>query len=103
MVSKFLEKRVDLFTEEDKTEFTNKVKLEYYLLESEEMQRGEFAGKEVYGIEIVKNDGSGYCESETVKNLFQCRESTRLLLKKLAANRVTPVSLYEVLDDIIGA
>lgn len=103
MLSKFLEKKLEVSTKDGEINLEKPMQLEYFLLESEVKDRGELHGKKVYGIEVVKNDGKGCYETEMVKDLFNCRESTKALLDKLADNMVTPVSLFYILDDLIGA
>lgn len=102
MISKFLEKKVDLLTKDNELELKNPIYLEYFLVESHGSHCDGAEGKKAYGIEIVKSDGKGNYESEMVKNIYNCRESTRSLLDKLAENTVTPVCLLEILDDMIG-
>lgn len=101
MISRKLERTVKLIPDENPNDIQEKIELEYYLLESEIHDLEELNGKTAYGIEIVKNL-SGIIEKEKVKNLFCCKERVLQLLDNFANNTVTPVSLFYVLEDLIG-
>jgi len=103
MISRILEKKVDLTTNEETINLKQPIELEYYLLESESTDIEELSGKKVFGIEIIKRTGSGNLETESVRNFSCCRESTRSVLDKLARNTVTPLCLQFILDDMLGA
>ena len=93
-------RRVRLENEEE-------IKLEYYLINSTRCVDGEgkcidgenLVGEEtnLYGIKLVK-EGSDYEEDE-VTGVTLSEEVAVDLLKLLADNTVTPVSLVEVVDD----
>ena len=93
-------RRVRLENEEE-------IKLEYYLINSTRYVDGEgkcidgenFVGEEtnLYGIKLVK-EGSDYEEDE-VTGVTLSEEVAVDLLKLLADNTVTPVSLVDVVDD----
>jgi len=102
MISRCLEKKVELIPDEELVEMKNSIELEYYLVESEISDLDELKGEKVYGIEIVKKAIDMPVERQVVRNLSCCRESARSMLDKLAYNTVTPVELPFILDDIIG-
>ena len=94
-------RRVRLDNEEE-------IKLEYYLINSTRSVDGDgkcidgenFVGEEtnVYGIKLVK-EGSTYEEEEIVGVTFDEEEAVDLI-KLLADNTVTPISLVEIVDDL---
>ncbi|MCX7709196.1 MAG: DUF6514 family protein [Clostridia bacterium] len=102
MLSKFLERQVELFTNDEDTELKSPIQLQYFLLESEEQETVELIGEKVYGIEIVKKESDGSLESEWVRNLTCCRESARSVLDKLADHQVTPITLLDIVDDMLA-
>ncbi|WP_010252627.1 DUF6514 family protein [Acetivibrio cellulolyticus] len=100
MISKYLEKRVELdLCELMRT--SSKIQLEYYLVESEYDQRYGYREDKAYGVEISKKERDSYAESETVTNLSNSKEKTQGILSILARNTVTPVQLLFVLDELI--
>lgn len=102
MMSKCLEKKVELIPEQNNCDCVNPFELEYYLVESEMDDKDELTGVEVYGIEIIKKIDNVNVESSFVKNFTCCREYAKKIVDKLAYNTVTPVGLPFVLDDILG-
>ena len=101
MISKFLEKKVEICKQENTIEPGNMLELEYYLVESDDMA-DDFAEGLGYGVEIIKKELGMAEESKMFKNIYCDREATRLLIEKLAFNNVTPVSLPYILDDSLG-
>jgi len=102
MVSKFLERKVELLPNDGTISFKSPVELEYYLLESIASDFEELNGKKVYGIEIIKKVDNMLVEEKYVKNFSCCKENTKAVLNKLANNTVTPAGLPFILDDMIG-
>ncbi|HHW49540.1 MAG TPA: hypothetical protein GXX14_13130 [Clostridiaceae bacterium] len=102
MVSKSLEKIVQLIPDENEMEFKNPMQLEYYLVESESPGDLQTYTDKVFGIEIVKKIGNNEVERKLIRNYSHSRQTTENILKVLAENTVTPVSLPYILDDIIG-
>ncbi|MDP4094945.1 MAG: DUF6514 family protein [Bacillota bacterium] len=76
--------------------------LEYYMLESEVDYISELAGKKVYGVSVVKKVGKDCFEGDEIRNLSCSFNNTKQLLKTLSINKVTPVGLKFVLEDMIG-
>ena len=101
MVSKFLEKRVEVETGEDPQQNRNAMELEYYLLEIE-TDAGEQELKKAYGIEILKKQQGIHEEKKKYQDVFCSRERTKNLVEQLAENTVPPVTLPYILDDILG-
>ncbi len=101
MISKFLEKRIEIIPQEITEDPGNPLELEYYLVECDskeeynEPQRG-------YGIEIIKKDNGKVLESILIRNIYSKREKSESLIRKLFVNSVTPVSLPYILDDLLG-
>lgn len=102
MVYKFFEKHVKIEENDSGRKPGNLMELDYYLLES------EFGGADnqeickAYGIEIVKRHNGGTVERKQFENIFPCKEKTKNLIKLLAEQTVTPLSLPYVLDDLLG-
>ncbi len=101
MISKFLEKRVEVEMGEDPQQNRNAMELEYYLLEIE-TDAGEQELKKAYGIEILKKQQGIHEEKKKYQDVFCSRERTKNLVEQLAENTVTPVTLPYILDDILG-
>ncbi len=90
-----------------KLENEEEIKLEYYLINSTRSIDGEgkcidgenLVGEEtnLYGIKLVK-EGTSYEEDE-ITGVTLSEEVALDLIKVLADNTVTPVSLVEVVDD----
>lgn len=78
------------------------ISLEYYLVESDRSERGNFFNNK-YGIEIVKtelkNTEEISKESDTVKDLSINKKEVEELLEKLIRCRVTPIALKNILED----
>lgn len=100
MVSKFLEKKVEIMLDELSPIAGNSLELEYYLLESEFTE--EEKAQKAYGVEIVKKQPGIPNERKQYKNIFNSREKTKNLVDLLAANTVTPSTLPYILDDLLG-
>lgn len=79
--------------------------LEYYILESEVNMPDDKISAKVYGIEIVKvqKDGQGQVKRESAKisDIFCKEEKIKDLAEMLHKNAVTPITFYDVIDDII--
>lgn len=102
MVSKFLEKRVEVEFEGFSQRMGNSLELEYYLLESEYSDIGESETQKTYGVEIVEKHQGILNERKQFENIFSNREKTKSLVELLAENTVTPSSLPYILDDLLG-
>lgn len=102
MVSKFLEKRVEIKYDEIYQGLGNSFELEYYLLEKEDNEIGDRETKKIYGIEIVKKNQGILNESKQFQNIFNTRIKTKNLVELLAENTVTPSSLPYILDDLLS-
>ena len=102
MISKCLEKKIEIIPDGSIIECKNPIELEYYLIESETQDINDVSEEKVYGLEIVKKVKNKKVESSFVRNYSCCKEAARNTLNKLANNSVTPMCLSFVLDDIIG-
>jgi len=102
MLCRSLERIVQLIPDENTKELKNPMQLEYYLVESESTEDLKDYTDKVFGIEIIKKVGNIEIERELIKNYSHSRQITINMLKVLADNTVTPVSLPYILDDIIG-
>ncbi len=78
--------------------------LEYYILEKEIMIDGMCIN--TYGVEISKlfkaEDGVVYKEYRKIFDIFCTEREAEKVLEKLARNTVTPISLLDVLENLIG-
>jgi len=99
MLCKCLEKKIELIPDETEEGQNNSFELEYYLLESNDIEHN---GESIYGFEIIKKKNNVKVENEKVRNFSYCRQNTRKVLQKLADNLVTPVELLFILDDMVG-
>lgn len=102
MVSKFLEKRVEVEFEGYSQKMRNSLELEYYLLESEFSEVEERQTQKTFGVEIVEKHQGILNESKHFENIFSTREKTINLVELLAKNTVTPSTLPYILDDLLG-
>jgi hypothetical protein len=81
----------------------NKLELEYYLLISETEDCENNAILKTYGIEIVKKANGLLSESKGFENVHTDKERMRDIIGIMAENTVTPVSLQDILEDLLGA
>lgn len=102
MISKFLEKKIEIQSQEISHEPGNPLELEYYLVECDLKEEEGSGFKNGYGVEIIKKENGKVLESIIFKNIFCIREKSESLINKLFVNTVTPVSLPYILDDMIG-
>lgn len=78
--------------------------LDYYILEKEvtvEEKRVSRFGLEIYK-RAKKQDGSAYAEYRKVFDVFQTEEEAQEVLYLLARNTVTPISMKDILEDLLG-
>jgi len=101
MVSKFLEKRVEIEYDGFHHSPKNMLELEYYLLECDYTEIGDRVAQKTYGVEIVKKHQGILNERKQFENIFNNREKTRSLVELLAENTVTPSTLPYILDDLL--
>jgi hypothetical protein len=99
MISRFLEKRVEIEMEELGRKPGNMLELEYYLLEN---AAGGEESTSTFGVEIRKKNQGVLNEIKNYYNIYNNREETLNLVRMLAMHTVTPSSLPYVLDDILG-
>ncbi|MGE5612838.1 MAG: DUF6514 family protein [Bacillota bacterium] len=102
MISKFLEKRVEIECGESGYQKENILELEYYLLESVTDAVDDNGVHKTYGVEIKKKQQGVLGESSHFKNVFPSREKTMSLVELLAEQTVTPSTLAYVMDDLLG-
>lgn len=102
MVSKFLEKRVEIECCESGYQKENTLELEYYLLESVTDDIDDNGIQKTYGVEIKKKQHGVSGESSRFRNVFPSREKTMSLIELLAEQTVTPSTLAYIMDDLLG-
>ncbi|BCN30039.1 DUF6514 family protein [Anaeromicropila herbilytica] len=71
--------------------------LEYYLLEHVSEENKE---KALYGVKITKKIDD-YMESEEVDAISYSKEFVEQMIKQLMDNDVTPISMIEIIDEMI--
>ena len=102
MVSKYLEKRVEIIPDGDMGNTGVPLELEYYLVESDVDMTEDIPEEKTYGIEIVKKTENRNIENEMIRNLCYNKGCAMDILNKLVYNTVTPVELPFVIDDLLG-
>jgi|LSQX01.2.fsa_nt_gb hypothetical protein len=80
----------------------NKLELEYYLLISETDDYEDAGLQKTYGVEVVKKINDLFLDSKVFQNVFLDRERVKDIIRTLANNAVTPVTLPYILDDLLG-
>lgn len=81
---------------------TKKFRLEYYMVENQIETDSILVT--TYGVEIMKKqrkNGVVLTETKTVKNVCISAEQIRRLIDLLAQNLVTPVTLKDIIDDLV--
>ncbi len=73
------------------------MKLDYYLLEEDKKFEEQNNLMKTYGIEIVKCDD----EREVVRDITVNKDEANILVEKLRELGVTPMHLYDVLENFI--
>jgi len=86
-----------LFSNEVMLEDERKMKLDYSLTEkySENDQTEPY-----YGIQIAKHLGDDV-ETEEIAGISYSRDTVVCIIKKLLRHEVTPISMVEIVDDLI--
>ncbi len=78
--------------------------LDYYILEKEVQVEGICISR--FGLEIYKRaqrkDGTPYAEYRKVFDLFQTEAEAEEMLLLMARNTVTPISMKDILEDLLG-
>ncbi len=78
--------------------------LDYYLLEKEVCIESKCINR--FGVEIYKRarraDGTAYAEYRKIFDLFQTAEEAMEVLELMARNTVTPISMKDILEDLLG-
>ncbi len=93
-------KTIDVATEEAKQTFH----LDYYLLEKEVHVEGITVSR--FGLEIYKRarrkDGTPYAEYRKIFDIFETEAEATEVLNLMARNTVTPISMKDILEDLLG-
>ncbi|MBE7010576.1 MAG: hypothetical protein E7418_03700 [Ruminococcaceae bacterium] len=78
--------------------------LDYYVLQKDVMFEGKTYTR--YGLEICKRatreNGTPYLEYRKIFDLFHSEEEAEHVLLLLAAGAVTPISMKDILEDLLG-
>ena len=78
--------------------------LDYYLLEKEVCIESKCMNR--FGVEIYKRarriDGTAYAEYRKIFDVFQTAEEAIQVLELMARNTVTPISMKDILEDLLG-
>ena len=102
MLSRFLEKRIEIGGQEILCNPGNALELEYYLVESDPDRENTAPEERGYGIQIIKKESGVACESVMLRDIHPSRETAEKLVKLMADNTVTPVTLPYIIDDMLG-
>lgn len=102
MLSRFLEKRIEIEGQEIPCSSGNVMELEYYLVESDQDFESTATEEKSFGIQIIKKECGVASESIIFRDLHPCRAETEKLVMLMAENTVTPVSLPYIIDDLLG-
>lgn len=82
------------------------MQLEYYIVETDMLQKMQVGDGKVYGIEIIKKeltvDNATYMENHIISDVCCSENNIKRLVDKLIHHTVTPVSLNCVLEDLVG-
>lgn len=78
----------------------SRFKLEYYIIEKQINTTNGALYFHSYGIEIIKKAGD-IIETKAIMNVVYSEELARNLAESLAKNKVTPLTMEEVIDDYI--
>jgi hypothetical protein len=89
-------KRKLLYSKEVTLDDDKKIRLEYNMTES--LDSGN--EKPYYGIQIIKNLEDNF-EMDEVRGISFSREKVEKVAKILFENIVTPISIVEIVDDLI--
>lgn len=82
-------------SKENAKEFT----LEYYMVTTKSEHNG--ITYETYGVEVIKRCALHEPESKMINDIFASRDKVRYILDVLYRNLVTPVSLVDVIVDLM--
>lgn len=103
MIKRILLARTNLLPYENSSFFSDQaIELEYYITVSPPERYHVNEEAEIYGMMVVKKVEEGIIEEEFIRNYSSSREETVNIVKKLAANKVTPLELPYIIDDLLG-
>jgi hypothetical protein len=102
IMKKRLKDKITLSPNENAINTENNINLEYYILESETEESNVFFGIRYYGVEIVKKHNQLEIEKNSIYNVCCNENNAHNLLNRLIVNKVTPIELPFVLDNILG-
>ena len=98
-IRKFYGEELIKFDDFSSSEVSKQFKIEYYKLENDSK---DLANRK-FGIEVVKRNCSKNNEiidKREIINLFDTEEKTEKLLEILQKNKVTPIGLNDVLEEV---
>ena len=102
MLSRFLEKRIEIEGQEIPRNPGNVMELEYYLVESDQDCDNAATEGKSYGIQIIKKECGMASENIMFRDVHPSREETEKLVMLMAENTVTPLTLPYIIDDLLG-
>lgn len=92
---------ITLNKDELKESSCSRIELEYYKISRKERKS---AKANIYGIEVVKKEYNQYKklkEKSRIKDLTNDEKNVNRLLQLLKRNKVTPISLKEVIEEVL--
>lgn len=92
----YITKKIYRETRQLITEDEHSFKLNYFLTQ----KQSEDLGATIYGVAVTK-EASGIFEEEVVDDLSYLQQDAEEILITLANNLVTPLSLVEIVDELV--
>lgn len=89
-----------IFTNEKNEEKGINFEVEYYLLESI-IKCVSGADDTLYGMDIIKKCDGNIVDRQTICDVMPSKYQTQEIIDIMAKNKVTPISVLDVLDDIL--
>ncbi len=102
MCLKKLQAEVD-FSEEKEipSKNLNGMRLEYYIVENDIEPSGKSYGIEIIKKEYTNNDGT-YMENIAINDICCSEKNVKIIINKLVDYRVTPITVTDVIEDMVG-
>lgn len=102
MINRVLLVKTSVLSQDSMPASEKPLELEYYLTVSSPDRYLINDETEVYGILVAKRLDEVSTEEELVTNFSCSREDTVHVVRKLAENKVTPLELPYIIDDLLG-
>lgn len=104
-LSKSLTGTASIGTEELQGCSAKEISLEYYMIEVNGYSY-ELEQQRLYGIQVIKTEideaNKINTETELIPDVSSNKDTVKGIIEKLVENKVTPICLMNVLEDIVG-